>query len=491
MTKFLAFVAALVFPVAGITADLPAGVGTANTAVDLPDMGESIDRFLSAAEEQQLGEAFMRNVRRSLSVMDDIQITRYINSLGQRLATFSNQPQRGFSFFVVDDPNINAFAGPGGYIGINAGLILAAQDEDELAAVIAHEIAHVTQRHLARAYENTNDMSLPMTAAIIAAIVLGNQPGMGQLSEATIASAAAGSIQKQINFTRSNEQEADRIGMQILSQAAYDNDAMQRFFTRLLQQNQYQEDASLEFLRTHPLTINRIAGSISLQVNTSAHTLAKNKSSAHEYFLMMQHRIRVFISTNSAQLSDYYASQSDASNANKYGKALAATRLRQYQAADKILADLLTDSPDNLQYLLAKIENEITRGDAQQAVALLSNKLRLYPNDIALSILYAQALLKDGQYINARDLLRKFIYKVKPTPLLFSLLAESEGKSNNVVAAHQALAEYYFLNGDSVSALKQIDLALQQDKELLTNDRARIEARRKLIKQTVDSENRP
>ncbi len=459
------------------------------STVTLPDMGEAIDSLVSTRQEDQLGLAFMRNVRHSLPLMDDPQITRYINILGQRLATNSSQPQRNFHFFVIDDPAINAFAGPGGYIGINSGLILAAQQEDELASVIAHELAHVTQRHLARAYENTKDMSLPMTAAIIAAIILGNQSGMGQLSEATIASAAAGSIQKQINFTRSNEQEADRIGMQILSRTGYSSDAMQRFFTRLLKNNQYQEDSGLEFLRTHPLTINRIAASNILPL-TPATEKQPGNSTTTDYFAVMQHRIRVLVSKNPSQLQAYYDSLTAPDNNAKYGIAVAATKLRHYQQARDLLTTLIHQFPDDLKYSLANIENELASSHTETALSLVEDKLNLYPDDTPLILLYARVLLKDGQAQKARDLLRKHSHKIEATPLFYSLLSEAEGKSGNITATHQALAEYYFLNGDSQAALTQIDLALKQDVTTPANDLARIEARRKVIQETIDLESK-
>ena len=465
-----------------------AAADSGDTAVQLPDMGESINRFMTANEEQQLGAAFMRNVRRTLTVMDDPQINRYIQSLGQRLATYSTQPQQKFHFFVIDDPAINAFAGPGGYIGINSGLILAARYEDELAAVIAHELAHVTQHHLARAYENTSEMSLPMTAAIIAAIILGNQPGLGQLSEATLVGATAGSLQHQINFTRSNEQEADRIGSQTLARAGYASDAMQRFFTRLLQNNQYQEDAALEFLRTHPLTINRIAGSSNLPLASSTPSNDGGNNSNPSYFSLIQHRIRVLVSNDQMRLDAYYEHLESDNDATRYGKALAAVYNHRYQEAGESLADLTKRSPDNLNFALAAIENEVINGTPERALALINAKLHLYPDDPPLTVFYVQALLRNAEYAQARNVLRQYMHKVSAGPQLYALLAEVEGKYGDVSATHQALAEYYFLNGDSEGALRQIDLALKQGQSLADNDRARLESRRREIKQIIDSE---
>lgn len=231
-----------------------------HATVELPNIGDSSETVLSIEQEQRLGEAFMRNLRQTLKIVNDPEVDAYIQNLGYRLVAGTDTFGRSFSFFVVQDSDINAFAGPGGYIGINSGLILMTQSEDELASVIGHEIAHVTQRHLARTFEAASKMSLPMTAAVIAAIILGTK--QGQLGEAALAATAAGSIQSQINFTRDNEKEADRVGIQILAAAGYDPRAMPLFFERLQRAMRGQEDAQISFLQTHPVTHERIADSL-------------------------------------------------------------------------------------------------------------------------------------------------------------------------------------------------------------------------------------
>ena len=462
-----------------------------NNALQLPDMGESIDSFMSLQQEQEMGKAFMRSVRRSLPIIDDPQLARYIQSLGQRLSTHGNQAPQDFHFFIVDDTNINAFAGPGGYIGIHSGLILATQNEDELAAVIAHELAHVTQRHLARAYQSANNMTLPLTAAIIAAIVLGGQAELGQLSEATLASAVAGSAQQQINFTRSNEQEADRIGMQTLVRAGYTSNAMQRFFKRLLQASQYQEDSALEFLRTHPLTTNRIAGSNDpLATPSPDHSGGQKKIPGISDFELIQARIRVLTSTETNLLAPFFTSQTSPTSVRQYGLALTAIRQRQYTQARNILKKLIKQAPDKITYTLANIENETRNGSVSQALAIIEKTLPLYPDDHPLTLLYARALLKDQQYNKARSLLRQHLHTIKPTPVLYALLAEAEGKSGDRTATHQAMAELHFLNGDNSAALKQIQLALQQGEDLNHNEKLRLQSRLKEIQQIIAAEAR-
>lgn len=463
-------------------------VGDTNN-LRLPDMGESIDSFMSIQQEQQLGKAFIRSVRRSLTIIDDPQIADYIQSLGQRLAAYSNQPEQSFHFFVVDSPTINAFAGPGGYIGIHSGMILASQNEDELAAVIAHELAHVTQRHLARAYQSASNMNLPLTAAIIAAIILGGQPELAQLGEATLITAIAGSSQYRINFTRSNEKEADRIGIQTLSRAGYATDAMQHFFTRLLKANQYQEDADLEFLRSHPLTSSRIAESHNILADQRPKKI-KGQTTAPEkkHFPLMQSRLRILTTTNIHSLNNFFSNQITQTIASQYGLALTAVHTQQYSKASNILSRLSKQQPDNLTITLARIENELDNGTVKQALIILKEKTHLYPDNLPLTLLRARSLLKNGDNVQAASLLRRYLYKIDATPLWYSLLAEAEGKSGNRSENHQAMAEFHFLMGNNSSALKQIRLAIKHSKEFNNNTQLRIQARREEIEQVIAAE---
>jgi beta-barrel assembly-enhancing protease len=224
---------------------------------DLPSMGDTAGQLISPEQEKQFGESFMRQIRRSGKLVQDPELNDYLQQLGYRLAAASDAPGYGFTFFLVDDPSINAFAGPGGYIGVHTGLLLAARNESELAGVLAHEIAHVTQRHLLRAYEAAQRMSLPTAAALLAAILIGSQDS--QAGQAALVGLQAASAQYQINFTRANEHEADRVGIQTLVRSGIDPRGMPDFFERLHQQTRLYGNRLPEFLSTHPVTTSRIA----------------------------------------------------------------------------------------------------------------------------------------------------------------------------------------------------------------------------------------
>ena len=227
--------------------------------IELPDMGDSAGSLISPDEEKKLGEAFFRSLHRQIEINQDSEIQQYIQTIGEKLVAHSDTPSYPFHFFVVMENVINAFAGPGGYIGVNSGLILMTESESEFASVMAHEIAHVTQRHLYRAYEESSRLSIPMAVATLGAILLGTQSGAA--GQAAIMAIQAGSVQFQIDFTREHEEEADRVGMQTLSSSTYDPRSMPTFFERLQQSTRYSGQNVPEFLRTHPVTASRISDS--------------------------------------------------------------------------------------------------------------------------------------------------------------------------------------------------------------------------------------
>ncbi|MCG8378518.1 MAG: M48 family metalloprotease, partial [Proteobacteria bacterium] len=233
-------------------------IALAGKTHDLPDFGDSAGSVISPEYERRLGQLFLKQVRHFSSIITDPEVESYIQSLGYNLVSHSDNTEQPFTFFVVNDPGINAFAGPGGVIGMNSGIILNSANESEVAAVMAHEIAHVTQRHLARLYEELNRYSVPTTAAIVGAILVGI--ANPQAGAAALAGIQGLSVQNQINFTRGNEEEADRIGIQTLVRAGYDPNGMPDFFLKLQQLSRFNPSVP-EFLRTHPLTTSRIADS--------------------------------------------------------------------------------------------------------------------------------------------------------------------------------------------------------------------------------------
>ncbi|MFQ5469830.1 MAG: M48 family metalloprotease [Gammaproteobacteria bacterium] len=437
----------------------------AASAIDLPRIGDTSESFLSLEEEQKLGDEFMRNIRQSVDIIDDPEIKDYIQSLGHRLATQGNVDGRKFTFFVVDNDEINAFAGPGGYIGIHSGLILTSKSESELASVIAHEIAHVTQRHLARAFETATRMQLPATAAIIAAIILGNRKG--DLGEAALAATVAGSVQNQINFTRGNEKEADRVGVELLAKSGFDPRAMPKFFERLHQAVHQIENQQLEFLQTHPVTTSRIADTSNRAEQYPA-TEAPNDNLYH----IIKARLKIMKNNSTDNLVRFENLLAEKKYENKtsaiYGYALSLLNKGHYKKARSQINKLIRQSPENItfQILLAKIE--LAQNDFTSALKIFTDSLSIYPNHHPLTMLYAKALIQNGEPENARRILRDHLRNYEASPDIYNYLAQAETEMGNDIAAHQALAEYYYLIGQNPTAIQQLDFALRIAKHSLS-----------------------
>ncbi len=436
---------------------------------ELPEMGDSTGNLLSQDEEQRIGAEFMRSIRHNLPLVDDPEINEYLQNLGARLVSHSDGATRPFSFFIIQDSRINAFAAPGGYIGINSGLILNTANESELAAVLAHEIAHVTQRHLARASEAASNMNLPMAAAILAAMILGGQDP--ELAQAAITAAMAGSTQRMINFTRINEQEADRVGMQILTDAGFDPNGMPAFFKKMLTTNRIYKDVLPDFLKTHPVTLSRISDSS----NRAARYEPRNHRDSVRYQLIRS-KIRVMLSKTPEQAVQYFANQS--SDAGKYGYALALSRKGENEKARRQLLSLIKKQPDIIAYQYALAQIEADAGNLKKALAIYERNLRLYPLNTPLTMQYVFTLLQSDNAAKARKVLHSYMNSRPATPEVYRLLAQTEKKAGFPAASYRAMAEYYFLEGLTLEAIRQLRKALKTE-GLSRYDTASINARMK------------
>jgi len=451
--------------------------GGASTAVDLPNIGDSAENYLSTTEEQQIGKVFMRDVRQSLEVVNDPEVESYIQSLGYRLVASSGATGRQFTYFVVKDPAINAFAGPGGYIGINTGLILVTQSEAELAAVVGHETAHVTQRHIARRFEEASRMSTPMTAAIIAAIILGSKTSQGgQIGEAALAATIAGSVQQQINFTRANEWEVDRIGMQFLASSGFDPQAMPDFFERL--QKASHDNLQYSFLLTHPVTSDRIADS-----RNRAEQLPRSKrGEVNENYHLIRAKARVLQDNNAQKSAEYFektlaAAPAVEKDALAYGYALSLHALGRHQEALAQLKPLVSKDPERIAYQILLAQIQLAGGQSEKALATYERNLGLYPNNLPLTNRYAGALLQAGRADKALAVINDYFRQRAPDAELYNLQAQAASMLGRTTDTHLALAEYHYQRGETRTAIEQIKIAQRGAPERDQHLQARIEAR--------------
>jgi predicted Zn-dependent protease len=444
----------------GILLSLP--TRTLADAMDLPEMGSSADSVMSAAEQRELGQEFMKWVRKALKVSQDPVLTDYIQSLGKELVTAGREGTGNYDFFIIEDPSINAFAGPAGHIGVNAGLIMAAETEAELAAVVAHEIAHVSQKHLLRSFEAQKQMSIPTVALMLAAAVLGAavDPSAGIAALASVQGVAA---QRQINFTRSNEEEADRIGIDTLSRSGHDPFAMPGFFQKLTQATRIYGSGAPELLRTHPVTTDRIADA-----------LARAEGYGHRQrpdslrFQLARANLRQG-NYSPQQAVDRFANALEKGRfrseiAERYGYALALSRAGRQQDAATQVRRLLDHSPSQVEFLVLNAQILIQGGRADLAVKQLKGAVGLSPGNWPLRQTYAEALMAAGKSAAALDTLEDFISLRPGIAQIYSLAADAAGKSGKRAETLRWRAEALYLDGDVEPAIRQLELALRQPK---------------------------
>jgi len=428
----------------------------ANKELQIPDMGDSTGTLISPVQEKLLGESFFRSIRSQLDISYDPDVQHYIAN--------SDNPTQAFYFFVVLSNDINAFAGPGGYIGINSGLILSSDSESELASVMAHEIAHVTQRHIYRSYEASSRMSLPAAAAMIAAIIVATQApevGIGALS-----AIQAGAVQMQINFTRDNEQEADRIGIKTLERSGFDPRSMPTFFEKLQYASRYYGEGAPEFLRTHPITASRIS-----DTRGRAEKYAYRQVPDSQDYRLTKAKLR--IGSDKTKLDDlivYFNKKLNQGTAKQraamqYGLGLTFIKKHQFNQAKEIFADLNKRYPRQREYLTALAQVAVDQHDFETAKKYYLQLQQQYPKNAEYQFEYISILLKSRQPRLALQHLKLIDYKNQQHPRFYLLLARAYGNLGENVNLHRYMAEYFYATGNNNSAIIQIKLA-QKDKNL-------------------------
>ncbi len=424
---------------------------------NLPDLGDESIAVISPAQERKLGEDLMRQSRRTVAYMNDPEISEYIQSLGQRLVSHSDNPKQDFRFFVINNPTINAFAVPGGFIGVHTGLILATQSEAELASVLAHETAHITQRHIPRLIAESQRTTLPVLAAVLAGILLASTGHQG--GEAAIALTSAAVTQKGINFTRSFEEEADRIGMQILAQSGFDPHAMPVFFEQMQNLNRLNDASLPEFLRTHQVTTNRIADS-----RNRAEKFQMRQVPDSSDFQHVRAKIRALGPGNPDEIARGFRgnlAQGKSLNvdAERYGYVVALLRARQITTARTEVQKLVEQQPNRTSYRILQAETEMAAENYKQALAIYAEAYGKTPTSAPLMHYYVSALLKTGKYSQARDLLKAAVQRRPEDPDLYRMLAQAAGGIGANYEAHRAMGDHYYLSGNPHAAIEQFQLA--------------------------------
>jgi len=465
-------------PVTAAAAATPAVLQ--NSYVNLPDMGSGANAMISRADEFQLGRMMMKNLRDENQVVEDPEATEYMQSLGSRIGAQAQEGTQRFTFFVVKDRGVNAFAIPGGFIGANYGLILQTATESELAGVLAHEIGHVVQRHIARAVQAQSRMSLPMMAAMLGAILVGVAGG-GDGAIGLMSMAQGAAMQSQINFTRMEESEADRVGMGFLVAADFDPSGMANFFSTMGRV----EGPTLEYysvpdlLKSHPVTTLRIA-----EARSRAAQLPAVRHIDPPSYAMIRERLRVNMAAPEEDLRPYYAklkANGADSLAMQYGGALAALKAGDAAGAAQTLRRLVDANPGVTILHSALGEAQMTAGDQEGALKTFAHAISLYPRNVPVTVRYAETLLKAGQARRAHELLLDLFNNDTPTPEQIRLTALAASSAGDTGDAYYYMAEYHLSSGDLMLATQQLDLALTEPR-LTEVQRKRFVARREEIR---------
>ena len=428
---------------------------------NLPQIGEAGADVISPQQEYVIGLQVINELREAGAIVDDPLLQEYIQNLGHTLSSHSDNPGLNFGFYIIDDDTINATTLPGGFIVVNSGLILMADNEDELAGVIAHEIGHVTQRHLARGLEDQKDRSFldmaTMLAGVLAA-VKANDPNVGM---GALATAQSTIIQHQINYTRGDESEADRVGIATLARAGFQPRGMVDFFAKMQQQSSLNGyDKIPEFLLDHPLDLTRMA-----EAQNRADQLHVPKRPDSRSFLLMKARLRAMQDGDTDKLLDYFqgglqTSQGWDKVAMRYGLALVDARVGRYADAAALMGQLATEYDDVTAFRIGLADSQMQAGKTTEAIGTYDTAMRLFPDSSPLMLSYATDLIEAGKPKNALDILNLLAFGSHREADALRLMAKAYEKMGDSADSHYFMSEYYLASGLPGAAADQLRIAL-------------------------------
>ena len=443
---------------------------TALASVNLPDFGEPADRTLSPAEEADIGARIEAQLHAAGLILEDHQLTEYVTRLGARRAVHGGTGPNGFTFFVIRDDSINAFALPGGYIGIHTGLIKASSSESELAGVVAHEEAHVTQRHIARQLQGSAGWNLATAALVVAAALAGATDP--DLVQAALGIGLASVQQRQINHTRSHELEADRLGIRTLAQAGFDPRGMATFFERLHQQTRLYGNQLPEILLTHPVSATRVSEAL----NRAEEYGPVERESSKEY-RYMRARARVLAASPPSLEREFFQRSLEHDQTDdeaRYGLALIDMLGGDGEAALRQLKQIADADQINVQLALAQAEQ--IAGQHRAAHARYEDTMRRFPGYAPTALAYADTLIRNGESDQARRVLLASQAYQRHQPDAFRLLALAARDSGREPEAHYQMAAFFRYRGNYRAAINQLHTGLQRQ-DLSEVERARLESR--------------
>lgn len=450
-------------------------------ATELPELGDAAHEVLPPQLQRKLGTEFYNEIRlREPSYIDDPEIAGYVNRVGRRLVSASADPNGRFTFFVLRDRQINAFATFGGYVGVNTGLLLAARTESEFAGVLAHEVSHVIQQHLARgimAAQNQTMSSLASFALLILAARAGGNTG--QMAQGAGQAIQAANIQTQLGYSRDFEREADRVGYTTLTKAGYDPKGMADFFERLQKSTAIYENNAPVYLRTHPLTTERIS-----DMQGRAHNAPYKQVRDSLEFYLVRAKLRVMEFAPQDALAEFESQLKDRrfthESAVWYGISRAQMRQGRFADAEKSLVQARKLAPATPMFDTLAAEIKLAEKDLTGATAIYRDAYKRYPTDEAVVLGLVNVLQLQGQNETAIQVLDARLRNQSNDPKLYLLQAQSYAALGKSVQSRRASAEAYALNGQTQAAVEQLELAQREAKQF--QDQSMIDSRLRVLR---------
>ena len=448
---------------------------------DLPSLGDSASGLISLDQEHKLGRIWLRNLRQQASTLHNPSLTEYTENLIYKLASNSQVQDRRLEIIILDNEQLNAFAVPGGIIGINAGLFLHAKTEAQFSAVLAHELAHLSQRHFARQVEESRKQAPIAMATLLGSIML-LATNNTEAGFAGLMTSQAAATQLALSYSRDWEREADRLGLHTLVSAEIDPQGMPQMFRQMFEAHKYSERPP-EFLLTHPVTENRISDAAGRVDNLTS----PSQQESIDYQLMRT-TLQIQYQKESHTLAYYQQKIKDNKTPNQkiiglYGATLILMNKKKYELAKNTISALIDIDQHKITYQILINTILYESGNRADALKNIAELIEINPDNHPLIMTYANLLSQDQQFRAAADEMKQHT-RIRPSdPIIWQRLSDYESKTGNNVATYQAHAEFLFLTGQKSKALNQLKRALELSKgHYLTA--ARIEQRAREIDKT-------
>ena len=423
--------------------------------IDLPELGDRVSGAVSSDEEKAIGEMFLQQVYSNAPLISDPIIFEYTEHLIYRLSEYSQVKDRYFKILLIDDNSLNAFAAPGGIIGVNGGLFLYSDNEGQFSSVLAHELAHLSQRHFARNVLKSQDSNLASALVMVSSIaiaLISNNPNAMAVGPAILQS-------QSLRYSRLFEKEADRVGFANLVKAGYHPESMGEMFENMNEIRRLSGDLPPEFLLTHPLSSSRISDAFNAAENLPTEGTKKNSLE----FSLIKARLEIYyenISQNSLRKFRERVNQ-DPTESNLYGLALAHQKNNNYEKSLELINKLISSYPKNLVLNNTKVDFLFESGKYEDALVHVNKFLEISPRNYPLSISKSKILLSMERYFESEEIIRDQLLRKNNNPDLWLLLSEIQRSSKNIIGYHQSRAEYFLLLGQNERALNQLEFALK------------------------------